>query len=72
MNDPACDHVLGVLDGAEAEHLGHDLEGDLLQLRTRLDRLAALGVAAQESPYVAFARRCARAAAHQPALAASA
>lgn len=72
MIDPACDHVLGVLDGADAEHLGRDLEADLALLRARLERLAALGVTVQESPYVAFARRCARVAAHPPVLAASA
>lgn len=72
MNDPACVHVLGVLDGADADHLGRDLEADLALLRARLDALAALGVTVQESPYVAFARRCARTAAHPPVLAASA
>ncbi|MCK6487786.1 MAG: hypothetical protein L6R48_05490 [Planctomycetes bacterium] len=72
MIDPACDHVLGVLDGAQAEQLGRDLEADLALLRARRERLAALGVTVQESPYVAFARRCVRASAHPPVLAASA
>ena len=72
MHDPACDHVLDVLDGAEAERFGRDLEADLALLRSRLDRLAAAGIAVQESPYVAFARRCARVGSHPPALAASA
>lgn len=72
MNDPACDHVLDVLDGAATDAFGRDLETDLTLLRARLDRLAAAGLPVQESPYLAFARRCTRLGTRSPALAASA